>query len=53
MFFSSPYAIPMYAKMGFVETDSMQTSHGIKYMPMIRKICSVDFLNIEKISQNH
>lgn len=40
---ASPYSVPFYTKMGFVETDSMQTSHGVKYMPMVRKICSVDF----------
>jgi predicted GNAT family N-acyltransferase len=31
---ASPYSIPIYKKMGFVETDSMQEENGIKYLPM-------------------
>lgn len=38
--FSSPYAIPMYTKMGFIKTDSLQIKHGIKYLPMQRKIAA-------------
>jgi GNAT superfamily N-acetyltransferase len=31
---ASPFSIPVYRKMGFVETDVMQEANGIKYMPM-------------------
>lgn len=31
---ASPFSIPIYKKLGFVETNSMQENHGIKYMPM-------------------
>lgn len=31
---ASPFSIPIYKKLGFVETDSLQENHGIKYLPM-------------------
>jgi predicted GNAT family N-acyltransferase len=31
---ASPYSIPIYEKLGFVETDTLQENHGIKYLPM-------------------
>lgn len=31
---SSPYAIPVYHKLGFVDTDSEQLTDGIRYTPM-------------------
>ncbi|MDP4187401.1 MAG: GNAT family N-acetyltransferase [Bacteroidota bacterium] len=31
---SSPFAIPVYKKMGFVPTDSILEENGIKYLPM-------------------
>lgn len=31
---ASPFSIPIYAKLGFKETDVMQEQHGIKYLPM-------------------
>jgi predicted GNAT family N-acyltransferase len=31
---ASPYSIPIYKKMGFVETDIMCEENGIKYLPM-------------------
>jgi GNAT superfamily N-acetyltransferase len=31
---ASPYSIPIYKKLGFVETDTLQEKHGIKYLPM-------------------
>ena len=35
---ASPYSIPVYKKMGFVETDKMQEENGIRYLPMALKI---------------
>jgi predicted GNAT family N-acyltransferase len=35
---ASPFSIPIYKKLGFVETDSLQEEHGIKYLPMEMKI---------------
>lgn len=35
---SSPYAVPVYRHMGFVETAPEQISDGIRYTPMIYKI---------------
>jgi GNAT superfamily N-acetyltransferase len=35
---ASPYSIPIYRKLGFVETDVMQEKIGIKYLPMEMKI---------------
>lgn len=35
---ASPFSIPIYKKMGFVETDTLQEDHGIKYLPMEMKI---------------
>jgi GNAT superfamily N-acetyltransferase len=35
---ASPFSIPIYKKLGFVETDSLQENHGIKYLPMEMKI---------------
>ncbi|MDD3741081.1 MAG: GNAT family N-acetyltransferase [Bacteroidales bacterium] len=31
---ASPYSIPVYRKMGFVDTDTMREENGIKYLPM-------------------
>jgi GNAT superfamily N-acetyltransferase len=31
---ASPYSIPIYKKMGFIEMDNMQEENGIKYLPM-------------------
>ena len=31
---SSPYAVPIYHKLGFVDTDSEQLTDGIRYTPM-------------------
>ena len=31
---SSPYAVPIYHKLGFVDTDAEQLSDGIRYTPM-------------------
>ena len=31
---SSPYAVPVYHKLGFVDTDSEQLTDGIRYTPM-------------------
>jgi len=31
---ASPFSIPVYRKLGFVETDEMQEEFGIKYLPM-------------------
>ncbi len=31
---SSPYAVPFYHKLGFIDTDIEQLSNGIKYTPM-------------------
>ncbi len=31
---SSPYAVPFYHKLGFVDTDSEQLTDGIRYTPM-------------------
>ncbi len=31
---SSPYAVPFYHKLGFIDTDIEQQSDGIKYTPM-------------------
>lgn len=31
---ASPYSMPIYKKMGFVETDNMQEENGMKYVPM-------------------
>jgi GNAT superfamily N-acetyltransferase len=35
---ASPFSIPIYIKLGFVETDIMQEQFGIKYLPMEMKI---------------
>ncbi|MBN2612374.1 MAG: GNAT family N-acetyltransferase [Bacteroidales bacterium] len=35
---ASPCSIPIYKKLGFIETESLQENHGIKYMPMEKKI---------------
>ena len=34
---SSPYAIEVYKKLGFVATGEEQTINGIRFLPMIRK----------------
>ena len=31
---ASPYSIPIYKKLGFIETDKMQEENGMKYLPM-------------------
>lgn len=31
---SSPYAVPVYRKLGFVETDTEQLADGMRYTPM-------------------
>lgn len=31
---SSPYAVPVYHKLGFVDTDTEQLTDGIRYTPM-------------------
>jgi GNAT superfamily N-acetyltransferase len=31
---ASPYSIPIYKKLGFIETDNMQEENGMKYLPM-------------------
>lgn len=35
---ASPYSIPIYKKLGFEETDSIQETMGIIYLPMEMKI---------------
>jgi GNAT superfamily N-acetyltransferase len=35
---SSPFAIPVYEKLGFTAAGSMQEEHGIRYLPMEMKI---------------
>jgi predicted GNAT family N-acyltransferase len=39
---ASPFSIPIYKKLGFVETDSLREEHGIKYLPMEMKINKAD-----------
>lgn len=36
---SSPYAVKIYEKLGFIATDTMQEKDGIKYMPMKMSLC--------------
>lgn len=31
---SSPYAVPIYHKLGFVDTDREQSVHGLRFVPM-------------------
>jgi GNAT superfamily N-acetyltransferase len=31
---ASPFSIPIYKNMGFIETDNMQEDNGMKYLPM-------------------
>jgi len=35
---ASPFSIPVYKKLGFTETDTMQEQNGIKYLPMEKMI---------------
>ena len=35
---SSPYAVEIYKKFGFVETDAEQTVNGIRFIPMVKKL---------------
>ncbi len=35
---ASQFSIPIYKKLGFIEVDSLQENHGIKYMPMEKMI---------------
>lgn len=37
---SSPYAVPIYRKLGFVDQDEEQLSDGIRYTPMKYQRCS-------------
>ena len=39
---ASPYSIPVYRKLGFIETDVMQEKFGIKYLPMAMTINKVE-----------
>lgn len=34
---ASPFSIPIYKKLGFVQEDTLQENHGIKYLPMVMK----------------
>lgn len=34
---SSPYAVPIYKKLGFTETDSEQAVNGLRFTPMVYK----------------
>lgn len=35
---SSPFAVPIYSKLGFEQTDEMQEKSGIKFLPMSLQI---------------
>ncbi len=35
---ASPFSIPVYKKLGFAETDTMQEQNGIKYLPMEKQL---------------
>ena len=35
---ASPFSIPIYKRLGFVETGAMQEENGIKYLPMEVKV---------------
>lgn len=35
---ASPFSVPVYKKLGFVETDATQEENGIKYIPMEMRI---------------
>lgn len=35
---SSPYAVPVYRKLGFSDTDAEQLKDGLRYTPMVYKI---------------
>ncbi len=35
---SSPFAVPVYGKMGFVQTDNEQIENGIRFTPMEMKL---------------
>lgn len=39
---ASPYAVPVYRRLGFVPTDKMQETKGIKFLPMEYKKTSID-----------
>jgi len=39
---ASPYSVPVYKKLGFIETDIMQEEHGIKYLPMEMILAEAD-----------
>jgi GNAT superfamily N-acetyltransferase len=36
---SSPYAVEIYRRLGFVTTDAEQTKNGLRFTPMICKLC--------------
>lgn len=35
---SSPYAVPVYHRLGFTDTDAEQVTNGLRYTPMICKM---------------
>ena len=35
---SSPYAVPIYHRLGFTDTDAEQVTNGLRYTPMVCKI---------------
>ncbi len=37
---SSPYAVPIYHRLGFVDTDSEKTVDGIRFTPMHLEVAS-------------
>lgn len=39
---SSPYAVPVYRRLGFHETDTEQTVSGLRFTPMVRSSDSMD-----------
>ena len=39
---ASPFSIPIYKKLGFVEAGTMQEEQGIKYLPMEMEIISTN-----------
>ncbi len=46
---SSPYAVEIYKRLGFVSTNSEQTTDGIRYTPMVYKRNSI---KVREISEN-
>lgn len=35
---SSPYAVPVYHRLGFTDTDTEQVTNGVRYTPMVCKM---------------